>query len=97
MGKKQLEVPGLERPTFPDVDDAAEQFVKAFKAHKRATEKRNEMRDVLVEKLQERKLDSYVNEEEGIEIKVTHKSNVKVSKTETDDEPQQKNPDSSLN
>lgn len=86
MAKKQLEVPGLERPTFPDVDEAAESFVKAFRASKRANEKKKEAEGTLIEKLLKRKLESYVNEEEGIEIKVTHKSNVKVSKTDTDEE-----------
>lgn len=39
MAKKQLEIPGTEAPSIPEVEDAAEAYVKARDSRMRLTEK----------------------------------------------------------
>jgi hypothetical protein len=63
MGRKQLEVPGTERETHPDVAKAAEKYIEARDARMELTKAEVETKNALVGLMKEHKLETYEDDD----------------------------------
>ena len=86
MPRKQTEIPGTERTVLPNVTSAAESYVDVRDQRMKLTTEEVSKREILVMEMKEAGLDSYVDEEAGLEIVIEHRDKVKVRRLPEDGE-----------
>lgn len=81
MPRKQLDIPGTERQTIKEIDDAAEAYVDARDARMKKTEKEHEAKDALIAAMKAHNTLVYRDESVDPPLVVTlvDKSTVKVT------------------
>jgi hypothetical protein len=88
MAKKQLEVPGTERKTNKEIDDAAEGYVEARDKRMKLGEKEKAAKDSLIAVMKKHGVNVYKDESAGLIVMLQVKDGVKVSAAE-DVEPEE--------
>jgi hypothetical protein len=75
---KQVELPGVEREKFEDIEAAAEDYVRVRDKRMALTEEEVENKGILLSAMKEHKLDRYRCEDEKLVRIVPGKENLKV-------------------
>jgi hypothetical protein len=83
---RQKEIPGTERPKHPEVDAAAEGYVKVRDKRIKLSADEKAAKAALVEAMRAAGLKVYRDDEAGLIVALAEKTDVKV--TEVDDEPE---------
>lgn len=89
MAKTQTEIPGTERPSNPEVEEAAEEYRLLRDQRMQLSEKEGQAKAALLEKLKAHNLTSYrYADQDGVErkIMIQEKENVKIAKVKTSDD-----------
>ena len=81
MVRKQTVIPGTERKTHKDIDEAASLYVKARDARMKLTKKEVETRTILVEAMRRHGVESYTLDE--LDMVATLEVNEKLSVRKT--------------
>lgn len=78
MSKAQMEVPGTELPSFPDVDAAAEKFVAHRRSHAKSGTKLRDLRVELVKEMKKAGVDEYRDDDAKPPLFITVEDDAKV-------------------
>lgn len=78
MAKKQQHLPTMEPPVVPEIDAAAQRYVKARNARMKKTTEETECHDELLALMRQHGLDSYDHDDIHITVSSTHKAKVKL-------------------
>lgn len=80
MGRKQLEVPGTERPnSIPELDAAAEKFKASSKKRKRAQDNEIADRETVIRLMRQHKLSVYEDTDMNLIVTLSSKDMVRVA------------------
>lgn len=82
MPKKQGELPGVEAPSIPEIDDAADSYVALRDKRMALTEKEIDARAVLIAAMDKHKLTSYRYDDNVVTVEPSEKVHVKKAKEE---------------
>lgn len=78
MAKKQQHLPTMEPPVVPEIDAAAQRYVKARDARMKKGVEEKECHDELLALLEQNGLDSYEHDDIHIIVNATRKAKVKI-------------------
>lgn len=89
---RQKEIPGTERPKHPQVDAAAEAYVKVRDKRIKLSADEKASKQALTDAMRAAKVSVYRDDEAGLVVTLTEKTDVKVTEVndapdEGDDEP----------
>lgn len=87
MPKKQLEIPGTEPVTIPEIEEAADTYVALRDKRMALTQKEIDARAVLIAAMDEHKLTSYRYDDNVVTVEPSEKVHVKKAKQETAESP----------
>lgn len=59
MGRRQKELPGVERPTDVDIDEVADPYLDVMRKRMDLQKKERSLREQLIERMKQKKLKSY--------------------------------------
>lgn len=80
MGRKQAELAGLERPTHPDVADAAEKYIEARDARMELTKREVATRNELVAIMKKHELPEYEDDDFIVTFEAEQKETIKAKR-----------------
>lgn len=89
MARKQLPIPGTEKPTITEVDSAAESYVEARDDRMTLTDKESDAKEALISVMKKHNLEVYCDENAIPPLVVTiipGEDKVKVSRAKEDEE-----------
>lgn len=80
--KKQQELPGMERKTVKELDDAAEHYVAMRDIRIRASENESDAKQTLIAAMRKHEILSYRVADGSLVVTLASKDNVKVTEAE---------------